>query len=78
MRDYDYHPFAMYCCKHLQVGTSSGAALAAARRVAKRTESRDKLVVTVLASCGERYLSTRMYSDLWTASSRPAQLYGDL
>lgn len=62
----------------LLVGTSSGAALAAARRVAKRTESRDKLVVTVLASCGERYLSTRMYSDLWTASSRPAQLYGDL
>ncbi len=45
-------------------GISSGAALWAALEVARRPSSSGKMIVTIIPSGGERYLSTPTYSDL--------------
>ena len=44
-------------------GISCGAATWAAVEVARREQSRDKLVVTVLPDLGERYLSTKLFAE---------------
>jgi len=53
-------------------GISCGAAMAVAVRLAEKPEMQGKTIVVILPDSGERYLSSMLFSDLFTEQENQA------
>ena len=53
-------------------GISCGAAMAAAAKLAEKPEMQGKTIVVILPDSGERYLSSMLFSDLFTETELQA------
>ena len=60
----------------IPIGISSGANIWAALEIAKRPEMKGKLIVCVVPSCSERYLSAWIYNDINLESDSVEDLLG--
>ena len=60
----------------IPVGISSGAAVWAALQLAKKSENKGKLIVVIIPSSSERYLSTWLFADVSAESDSIEDLLG--
>jgi cysteine synthase len=58
----------------IPIGISSGAVVWAALQVAKRPENKGKIIVAIVPSSSERYLSTWLFADIGTESDEISHL----
>jgi cysteine synthase A len=54
----------------IPIGISSGAATWAALQIAKRPENKGKVIVVIIPSSSERYLSTWLFADINVESDK--------
>jgi cysteine synthase A len=78
VRETDSGPVAKQVAKidGIPIGISAGAAIWAALQLSKRPENAGKRIVVIIPSCGERYLSTWLFSDVDSDSDPIDDLLG--